>query len=266
VVSCGALRDRAALRSGPHNWCGSASLVQVAYRKPRSWPRQIPRVARRAPVALCVIGGVDATEHGALGARDGWQSLPAARPPEHQRPVLVGGHGEADGLVDRAQPGGALVLGGEPCALDLPFDLGPRRVRPSSSGLTKMAAQPLPTDGDQSARLASSRTSWSPGNSSGASICPTSLLRWCMVVRVPPWVHADLTCVDCVGFGLHPCWSARRSELCSIPNLYAVAQYLESPACGSHQEIGRESGPAERAMRDAGYGLRRIPLPKLFGK
>ena len=74
---------------------------------------------------LSIIRSVDATEYGALGARDSWQSLPAARPPEHQRPVLVGGYGQADGLVDGAQPDGAFVLGGEAFALDLLFGLGP---------------------------------------------------------------------------------------------------------------------------------------------
>jgi len=36
----------------------------------------------------------------------------------------VGGHGEADGLVDPPQLGGTLVLGGEAFALDLLFGLG----------------------------------------------------------------------------------------------------------------------------------------------
>jgi hypothetical protein len=40
----------------------------------------------------------------------------------------VGGHGEAHGLVDPAQPGGTLVLGGEAFALDLLFGLGPNPI------------------------------------------------------------------------------------------------------------------------------------------
>src|SRR5918998_6792173 len=77
---------------------------------------------------LFVIGCMDPPEHGALETRDDWQTPCAARPPQQQRPVFVGGHGEADGPVDPAQPGGTLVLGGEAFALDLLFGLGPNPV------------------------------------------------------------------------------------------------------------------------------------------
>jgi hypothetical protein len=65
------------------------------------------------------------SDYGGLEPRDSGQSPPAARPSQHQRPVLVGGHGEADGLVDVAQPGGALVFGAELLALEFLPGLGP---------------------------------------------------------------------------------------------------------------------------------------------
>ena len=55
--------------------------------------------------------------------------MPPERPPEYQRPVLVGGQGKADGLVDAAQPVGPSVLGGEALALGLPLCLA----RPQTS-------------------------------------------------------------------------------------------------------------------------------------
>jgi hypothetical protein len=66
-------------------------------------------------------------------------------------------------------------------------------------------------------------------------------------------------------FGLHRRWSASAvgalGGLCSVPNLYAAEQDTY-PCRASDREMDRESGPAERAMRDAGYGLRRTSLPR----
>src|SRR5215204_6636404 len=69
------------------------------------------RTIRSVWRTLFVIGSIDSPEHGALEPCDDWQSPRAARPPQQQRPVFVGGHGEADGLVDPPKPGGTLVLG-----------------------------------------------------------------------------------------------------------------------------------------------------------
>ena len=63
------------------------------------------------------------------------------RPPENQRPVLAGGHGEADGLVDVAQPVGAFVLGGEALGLGLPFCLAPHPVGRQAVGDQRVLAR-----------------------------------------------------------------------------------------------------------------------------
>src|SRR5215217_1037036 len=73
---------------------------------------------RSVSSTLSFIGRVYSSEYRAPGHRDDRQSPLPERPLE-QRTVLVGGHGEADGLIDVAQPGGALVLGGEALTLDL---------------------------------------------------------------------------------------------------------------------------------------------------